>query len=190
MRRFVIPFAILTLAGCSQESDPTEITDQAIADMLAESVNPEVVDVPEAFADYLGAWKDDDDTIRQVFIANENTVTACMLVPAETGGWVVISSGAYVPDTDPRSFSGEFSGQDMGFSSLSVTGYPVPGGGLDFINRANVDGQQETSYETWSAPLNGRFTYILERDNEINGRDVLMAGEWIRIVWPDASCET
>ena len=190
--RYLIPtLSLLAISACSDEPAPEELTQQALAEIESEAMaEPDVLNVTEAFADYLGAWRYQDGTVRQIFIGqSDNSVLACMQISDGPDQWVQVSEGVYVADNDNRSFTGVFTGSGMGVDELTVTGYPVPEGGLDFINRARIDETQAVTYETWSEPDEGQFEYIIEQEVQGGGRNVLFSGIWERVTLVEASCD-
>lgn len=190
--RFLIPsLSLLAFTDCSEEQAPEELTEQTLAEIEAEArTEPDTLTVTDIFSDYLGAWRYEDGTVRQIFVGQaDNSVLACMQISDGPDQWVQVSQGVYVADDDHRSFTGVFTGAGMGFDELSVTGYPVPEGGLDFINRARIDETIAVTYETWSAPDDGRFEYIIEQEVQGGGRNVLFSGIWERVTLVEASCD-
>ena len=191
--RYLIPaLTPFVLIACSNEPSPEELRQQALEEIQAEAeLEPEYMDVQAAFADYLGVWQYEDGSIRQIFNSlGEDDVEACMQVNDGPDLWVQVSEGTYSASQDHRSFTGTFTGDGMGFDELTVTGYPVPEGGLDFINRARIDHTEAVTYETWSAPDDGRFQYIIEQEAPGGGRSVLFSGEWERVTLSNARCNS
>ncbi len=168
MIRLACAAAALFLSACSPETPTESLPDEAASVVLT---------VP-GLAPYIGVWDGEDGQLRQVFqIANGGAaVDACMLAPNEAGEWRVVSEGRYVAEGDE--IRGSFTGEAMGFESLSVIGYPVGGdGGVDWVNTAvTADGEMIT-YETWAAPGGGLFTYVIERGEGVD-RELWFAGQW------------
>jgi len=179
MIRLALSVAALGLSACSPEAPPVDPS----AD--AESV---VLTVP-GMASYIGVWESEDAQLRQAFLITEGgaAVEACMSAPDEAGEWRVVSTGRYVAEGED--IRGSFTGEDMGFDRLDVVGYPIGRDGeVDWVNTAVTAQGEMITYETWSAPSGGVFTYVIER-GEGADRELWFAGQWRLRNDLEAACE-
>lgn len=170
MRRFASLLVAGLLAGCTM--GPQE--DGAPSDP---TVQDDILMVP-GLARYIGVWESEDGQLRQAFVTAEGgaSVNACMTAPDENGAWRRISEGRYVADGEE--IRGSFTGQDMGFERLDVVGYPIGRDGeIDWVNTAVTGESQSVSYETWSPPSAGVFTFVIERGEGVE-RELWFAGQW------------
>lgn len=168
MTRLAFVAAALAVSACSPEIPSENPPDEAASVLLT---------VP-GLAPYIGVWEGADGQLRQVLeIADGGVaVDACMLALDEERQWRTVSHGRYV--AEGNEIRGSFTGDGMGFESLSVVGYPVGGdGGVDWVNTAVTSEGEMTTYETWAAPGGGVFTYVIERGEGVD-RELWFAGQW------------
>ncbi len=177
MKRFACILLISAFVACSPSSEDPETTAVSTPSLSEVDAGTVVLTVP-GLAPYIGAWEGEDGQLRQVFEIADNgaVVQACMLAPDTDGMWQVVSAGRYLAEGEE--IRGQFTGEAMGFESLSAVGYPVGGdGGVDWVNTATTVEGVETTYETWAAPAGGVFTYVIER-GEGAQRELWFAGQW------------
>jgi hypothetical protein len=179
MTRFAILFAILGVSACSPGTEPDAPSD----------IQADVVLTVPGMASYIGVWESEDAQLRQAFVIAEGgaAVDACMRAPDENGVWRIVSQGRYVAEGDE--IRGSFTGEDMGFERLDVVGYPIGRDGeVDWVNTAVTPQGEMVTYETWSPPSGGVFTYVIERGEGVE-RELWFSGQWRFRNDLEAECE-
>lgn len=147
---------------------------------------------------YEGAWESEDGQARQVISAIVGGYSGALYFK-DGDDWVRVSSGRCIRRNVPLEgwyvtapiWNCDYypeNGADMGFEALSQSAYLASsfnppglqrfGDGTTFVNRARQGDTETVTYEHWTRPSGGRFTYQLWQLDAAGDPQPWMSGAW------------
>lgn len=153
---------------------------------------------PVDYRPYLGDWVSEDGASRRSMRLEQGDLRAQLFL-REDEAWVLASEGGCqtlqsIDGAEDYFCEYRSTGAvDMGFdlirvddyqastSSFSAPGLPDFVDGGVFYNRASRGDQVMLTYEHWTPPQDGRFTYTLYQPTETGGWTEWFSGTWIRV---------